>query len=66
MPSDLNAVNVNGQSHIDVLQTDNLGNVAGNLNHLEKLSQYTVPGIAISIVQQETLYREYLHAQVQQ
>ena len=66
MPSDLKAVNVNGQSNIDVVQTKNLGTVPGNLNHLEKLSQYTAPGVAVSIAQQEALYREYLHAQIQQ
>ena len=41
-------------------------NVAGNLNHLEMLSQYTRPGVAISVAQQEALYREYLQAQLQQ
>ena len=30
------------------------------------LSQYTMPGVAISIAQQEALYREYLNAQMQQ
>ena len=30
------------------------------------LSQYTRPGVAISVVQQEALYREYLQAQLQQ
>ena len=34
IPSDLNAVNVNGQKNIDVVQTENLGNAAGILNHL--------------------------------
>ena len=29
-------------------------------------SQYTRPGVAISVAQQEALYREYLHAQLQQ
>ena len=45
MHSDSNAVNVNGQSIEDVLQSKNLGIVAGNSNHLEMLSQYTVPGV---------------------
>ena len=66
MLSDLNAVIVNGQSNADVVQTDNLSKVAGNSNHLEILSQYTVPGVAFSIAQQEALYRECLHAQMQQ
>ena len=66
MLSDLNAVNVKGQSNIDVVQTKNLGNIVGNLYHLEMLSQYTVPGVAISIAQTKALYREYLHAQMQQ
>ena len=30
------------------------------------LSQYTRPGVAISVAQQEALYREYLQAQLQQ
>ena len=37
---------------------ENTSNVAGNLNHLEMLSQYTRPGVAISVAQQEALYRE--------
>ena len=45
---------------------ENTSNVAGNLNHLEKLCQYTRPGVAISVAQQEALYREYLQAQLQQ
>ena len=45
---------------------ENTNNVAGNLNHLEMLSQYTRPGVAISVAQQEALYREYLQAQLQQ
>ena len=45
---------------------ENTSNVAGNLNHLEMLSQYTRPGVAISVAQQESLYREYLQAQLQQ
>ena len=45
---------------------ENTNNVAGNLNHLEMLSQYTRPGVAISVAQQEALYREYLQAQQQQ
>ena len=36
------------------------------MNHLEILSQYTRPGVAISVAQQEALYREYLQAQLQQ
>ena len=44
----------------------NTSNVAGNLNHLEMLSQYTRPGVSISVAQQEALYREYLQAQLQQ
>ena len=35
---------------------ENTSNVAGS--HLETLSQYTMPGVAISIAQQEALYRE--------
>ena len=45
---------------------ENTSNVAGNLNRLEMLSQYTRPGVAISVAQQESLYREYLQAQLQQ
>ena len=30
------------------------------------LSQYTRPGVAISVAQQEALYREYLQSQLQQ
>ena len=45
---------------------ENTNNVTGNLNNLEKLSQYTRPGVAISVAQQEALYREYLQAQLQQ
>ena len=45
---------------------ENTGNVAGNVNHLEILSQYTRPGVAISVAQQKTLYREFLQAQLQQ
>ena len=45
---------------------ENTNNVAGNLSHLEMLSQYTRPGVAISVAQQEALYREYLQAQLQQ
>ena len=45
---------------------ENPNNFASNLNHLEMLSQYTWPGIAISIAQQEALYRKYLHGQLQQ
>ena len=55
---DLNAVNVNGQSNIDFEQNENFCNVASNLNHLKMLYQYTVPKVAISIAQQEALYRE--------
>ena len=66
MLSDLNAVIVNGQSNTDVVQTENLIKVAGNPNHLEVLSEFMVPGVVISIAQQEALYRECLHAQMQQ
>ena len=45
---------------------ENPSNVADNLHHLEMLSQYTRPGVAISVAQQEALYREYLQAQLQQ
>ena len=45
---------------------ENTSNVADNLNHLEMLSQYTRPGVAISVAQQEALYRELLQAQLQQ
>ena len=45
---------------------ENTSNVADNLNHLEMLSQYTRPEVAISVAQQEALYREYLQAQLQQ
>ena len=45
---------------------ENTSNVANNLHHLEMLSQYTRPGVAISVAQQEALYREYLQAQLQQ
>ena len=45
---------------------ENTNNVAGNLNHLEMLSQYTRPGVATSVAQQEALYREYLQPQLQQ
>ena len=45
---------------------ENTNNFAGNLNHLEMLSQYKRPGVAISVAQQEALYREYLQAQLQQ
>ena len=45
---------------------ENRINITGNLNYLEMLSQYTRPGVAISVAQQEALYREYLHAQLQQ
>ena len=45
---------------------ENTNNVAGNLNHLEMFSQYTRPGVTISVAQQEALYREYLQAQLQQ
>ena len=41
---------------------ENSSNISGNLNYLEMLSQYTRPAIA----QQEALYREYLHAPLQQ
>ena len=45
---------------------ENTSNVANNLHHLEMLSQYTRPGVAISVAQQEALYREYLQAQLPQ
>ena len=45
---------------------ENTSNVADNLHHLEMLSQYTRPGVAISVTRQEALYREYLQAQLQQ
>ena len=45
---------------------ENPSNVADNLHHLEMLSQYTRPGVAISVAQLEALYREYLQAQLQQ
>ena len=45
---------------------EDTSNVTGNLNHLEMMSQYTMPGAAISITQLEALYREYLNAQLQQ
>ena len=45
---------------------ENRSKGASNLNHLEMLSQYTMAGVAISIAQQEALYREYLNAQMQQ
>ena len=45
---------------------ENPSNVADNLHHLEMLSHYTRPGVAISVAQQEALYREYLQAQLQQ
>ena len=45
---------------------ENTNNVAGNLNHLEMLSQYTRPGVVISVAQEEALYREYLQAQLLQ
>ena len=44
---------------------ENTNNVANNLHHLAMLSQYTRPGVAISVAQQESLYREYLQAQLQ-
>ena len=45
---------------------ENTSNVADNLNHLKMFSQYKRPGVAISVAQQEALYREYLQAQLQQ
>ena len=36
---------------------ENTKNVAGKLNHLEMLSEYTQPGVAISVAQQEALHR---------
>ena len=43
---------------------EDTSNFAGNLNHLEMFSQYTPPGVSISVAQQEALYREYLQAQL--
>ena len=43
-----------------------MNKITGKFNHLEWLSQYTGPGVAISVAQQEALYREYLQAQLQQ
>ena len=43
---------------------ENTSSVADNINHLEMLSQYTRPEVAISVAQQEALYREYLQAQL--
>ena len=63
MPSDSNAVNVNTQSKNDVLQIENLGNAAVDLNHLETLSWCAPPRFAICNAQQEALYREHLQAQ---
>ena len=40
---------------------ENTSNVAGNLNHIEMLSQYTRPGVAISVAQQEALYTSRLN-----
>ena len=45
---------------------ENTSNVAGNLNHLEMLCFNERTGVAISVAQQEALYREYLQAQLQQ
>ena len=45
---------------------ESTSNVADNLYHLEKLFQYTRPRVAISVAQQEALYREYLQALLQQ
>ena len=45
---------------------ENTSIVADNLHHLEMLSRYTRPGVAISVAQQEALYLEYLQAQLQQ
>ena len=44
----------------------NASSGAGNLNHLESLSQNTRPWIAHSVAQQEGLYREYLQAKLRQ
>ena len=54
------------QDTVPINPPENTSNFAGNLNHLEMLSQYTRPGVAISVAQQEALYREYLQAQLQQ
>ena len=45
---------------------ENTSNIADNLNNLELLFQYTRPLVAVSVAQQEALYREYLQAQLQQ
>ena len=44
---------------------ENSSNVVNNLNHLEMLSQYTRPGVPNSNAQQDLMYREALHAQLQ-
>ena len=54
------------QDTVPINPPENKSNFAGNLNHLEMLSQYTRPGFAISVAQQEALYRKYLQAQLQQ
>ena len=54
------------QDTVSINPPENTNNFAGNLNHLEMLSQYTRPGVAISVAHQESLYREYLQAQLQQ
>ena len=53
------------QDTVPINPPENTSYFAGNLNHLEMLSQYTRPGVAISVAQQEALYREYLQAQLQ-
>ena len=45
---------------------ENSSKTAGNLNHLEMLSQYTRPGVADSAAQKQALYQEYLRTQLQQ
>ena len=44
--------------------TENSNDVAANLNRLEMLSQFTRPGIAFYMAQQETLYCEHHHGQL--
>ena len=54
------------QDNAPSIPPENTSSVAGNLNQLEKFFHYTMPGVAISVARQEALYREYLHAQIQQ
>ena len=50
-------MNSNYNKNFDPLQTEILSNVASYYNHIEKLSQYTLPGVAVSVAQQKALYR---------